>query len=706
VLTYWFAWRVLPQRSGELKLPVSAPATVVRDPLGVPHIRAATVEDAIFVQGYVTAQDRLWQMDMIRRKASGELAEVAGPAAYPLDEKARRLRLRKIAEQHARQLPPEERALLAAYARGVNHFLKTHLHALPLEFTLMGYDPRPWSVIDTLAIGMEMARTLSHTHEREVRKSLMRKTGDRALVDRLFPARTGLEPSVGSNAWAVSGAHTATGKPLLASDPHLEFSFPSVWYQVHLQAPGLNVTGVSLPGVPLVIIGHNERIAWGMTNLHFDVMDLEAVTRLDPRLLRVEQETIAIKGTRASLVQQSVTPAGPIFSDGQGGNFVLRWSLADPGYRFVFLDLNRARDWQEFRAALSRYPGPAQNFVYADVDGNIGYQAGGRLPIRGAQCDPTIIAAEGDPTCARQGTIPFEDLPSVYNPPSGRIVTANQNPFPADYKYPVAGAFSPHYRAQQIDALLRAPGKLTAAGMLVIQKDVYSPFSHWLAKELARAGANRTGNAALTDAVAVLRQWNGQMEQGQAAPLVTQLAFESLRRELVQRAAPGQPAPVYDEEIAPAVVEKLFRERPAGWFADYDAVLLRALVEAVQTGVSRQGSNVARWDFSREPQSFTLPHPALSQLPGIGQYFQIGPAPMSGSSTTVKQTTPRLGPSMRFVADLADWENSRNNITIGQSGQPFSGHFMDQWEAYYTGQSFPMPFRQPTPAATLQVVPE
>jgi len=723
--TYWFVWRVLPQTSGTLRLPVRGAATITRGALGVAHIRAGSLDDAAFLQGYVTAQDRLWQMDMTRRMASGEVAEILGQAGLRFDREARLLRLRRIAGEQARALPPADRAVLAAYARGVNEFLRTHRGALPVEFKLVGtdtkqvgYDPRPWSIVDTLAIGLEMSRRLSQSHEAEVRKGQMLAAGEAEKVKQLFPVRTGGEAAIGSNAWVISGQHTASGKPLLANDPHLEFTFPATWYQVHLTTPEMNVTGVSLPGVPLVIIGHNDHIAWGVTNLHFDVMDLfaekidglgryEYQGKLEQGL--AERDWIAVRGVAPIALPQLATRHGSTWPNETNRLLTLQWSAAAPGFRYIFADLNRARSWREFRTALAQYPGPAQNFVYADVEGNIGYQAAGRLPLRPPQCDSSVPLEGSTGECEWRGFIPFDDLPSVYNPPSGRIVTANQNPFPPGYKHPVAGRFSPPYRARQIDDMLRAKSQHTVDDMLRIQKDVYSPFHRFLAGELARVAAQRGRDERMAEAARLLRDWKGQMEQGQAAPVIVQLTYEHLRREIGNRASP-QFGSTYEAEIAASVVEKLLRERPKDWFDDYDALLLRCLADGLQTGTRLHGPRLEAWDHARNPRVFVLPHPVLAQLPLVGQSFTIGPVPMSGAATTVKQMSLRangwVGASMRFVADLGDWERSQNNITVGQSGQALSRHFTDQWEAHYVGRSFPMQFRRVTAAATLQVVPE
>lgn len=710
---YWFAFRPLPKTSGEIAAPVSARATIARDGLGVPHIEAASVEDALLLQGFVTAQDRMWQMDALRRLAGGEVAEIAGERGLKSDREARTLRLRRLAEAHAAALEREDRRWLAAYARGVNHYLETHRGRLPVEFTLLGYDPRPWTIADSIAIGLQMFRTLSTTWESELRKAAILSSGDARKVARLFPERLGTEPSPGSNAWALSGAWTAGGKPLLASDPHLEFSMPSTWYLAHLKGGELDVAGATLPGLPAVIIGHNRRIAWGMTNLHFDVEDLY-LEQFNPRTgsyaaagavrqAALETEWIPVKGGKPMLLRNWVTRHGPIVVSEGGRHLALRWVAAEPGiFRFAFVDLNLARNWQEFRNALSRSPGPAQNVVYADIEGNIGYQAMGRLPVRAY--DGSVPADGAAGAFEWRGFIPFEELPSVFNPPSGMIVSANENPFPESYPYRVSGSFTAPYRTRQIRALLGAKKNWKAEELLAVQKDVYSAFSHFLAGQAVAACERRgAANPELREAVALLREWNGQMEKDQAAPFLAALLFQQVRRGVVESATNGKPQ-VYETRMASGVIEALLRERPPGWFDDYDAFLVRALADAAGQGRRLQGRDPRRWSYGAYNR-LNLAHPVGSQLPLLGRYFAVGAVPMSGSSTTVKQTTPRLGPSMRMIADPGDWDRSLQNITTGQSGHVLSKHFKDQWTAYYEGRSFPMRFSRIEPAGTLVVTP-
>jgi penicillin G amidase len=716
---YWYAWRPLPQTSGALDAPVSKPVSIARDALGVPHISAASVEDALFAQGFATAQDRLWQMEGLRRLAAGRLAEILGPGFIERDREARRYRLARIAEQHARDLPQTEGAQLAVYARGVNHFIETHRDRLPLEFKLLGFEPQPWTVRDSVLVGLLLYRELTTTWRDKLVKSAMLAGGDPAKVAILFPARLGGEVQPGSNAWVLAGSHTATGKPLLANDPHLESSNPGIWFMVHLRAPGLDVAGVALPGLPGVILGHNDRIAWGATNLGFDVQELY-IEKLDPRTgrylfrgqieqARLERELIPVKGARPVEFAQWVTRHGPVLFEG-GRALALRWTAAEPGgFSFPLIDIDRARNWQEFTAALARYPGPGQNFVYADTEGNIGYHATGRLPIRACEGDIPVDGSSGK--CEWNGYIPFEKLPQAYNPPTGIFVSANDNPFPPDYAYSVRGNFAARFRADRIRQILGSRGKWTANDMLQIQTDVYSAFAHHLAREILEAcDRRRSSDPEIAAATAALRSWNGQMDNG-TAPLIATLAYQHLRRAIAERASPKNAILYQSSEhsgaayfAAPAVIENLLRTKPRDWFSDWGQVLVRALTDALAEGRRIQGRNLSKWDYGAYNQLF-LPNPVIGNLRLVGSYFNMGPVPQSGSPVTVKQTTRRLGPSMRTAADLSDLDNSYMNITLGESGHVLSKHYRDQWKAYYEGRSFPMQFHRVDAKSTLMLEP-
>jgi penicillin amidase len=333
---------------------------------------------------------------------------------------------------------------------------------------------------------------------------------------------------------------------------------------------------------------------------------------------------------------------------------------------------------------------------------SIGYHAAGKLPIRkGWAGDLPVDGASGD--YEWQGSIPFDQLPAAFNPASGMIVTANQNPFPADYPYTVNGNFASHYRSSQIRALLSARAGWGPGDMVTVQRDVYSAFAHYLARALVAAYDKRKAtNPALPGVIALLRNWNGQMEQNDAAPFAVTLAWQHLRRATVESAshAPSN----YDLPMGPPALEKLLRTRPAGWFADYDETLLKGLAGAVEEGQRMQGRNPAKWKYGIYTE-MTIANPVVHRLPLVGKYFDTGPVRMSGSSTTVKQLTRRLGPSMRMAADLSNWDRSLLNVTIGQSGQILSRHYRDEWKSYYVGESFPMQFHHVEAKDVLRLTP-
>ena len=526
--------------------------------------------------------------------------------------------------------------------------------------------------------------------------------------------RSGRDEQPGSNAWAIAGSLTASGKPLLSNDMHLEYSLPGIWYMTHLQAPGLDVSGVALPGAPGIIVGHNRRIAWGITNLQYDVQDLW-IEKFDQRTgryvyrgqigtARLEREIIRVKGQGPVEVSTWVTPQGPLFVSKGEETMILRWMAFEPGMiQYPILQINRAQNWQEFNAALSRFSGPGSNFVYADVDGNIGYHAVGKLPKRrGYAGDLPADVSAGD--LDWDGFIPYEELPSAFNPPGGMIVTGNQNPFPEKYPYPVSGNFFPPYRAGQIRHLLSARKGWRAEDLLAVQKDVYSSFHRFLAEQVLAAYEKRQAkDPRLDSAAAMLRSWNGQVEAELAAPFLTELVYQQIRTAMAEAAAPGKGA-AYSFTGAPVAVENLLRERPDGWFRDYDEMLLRAFVDAVEEGSRMQGRDLTRWKYGTYLR-VTITHPVVHELPWLGKYFDIGPVRMSGGSSTVKQTTMRLAPSMRMNADLADWDRSLLNLPIGQSGQILSSHYRDQWKAYFYGRSFPMQFGKVEAKSTLEFRP-
>ena len=719
VLIYWFAYRPLPKLSGTLSAPVKWNGTVTRDRLSVPHIETREKGDLMFLQGYVTAQDRLWQMDILRRFAAGELAEIAGPAAVESDKQSRRLRMRPIAEAQFTRLTPPERDAFIQFARGVNFFIDSHRGDYAFEYSIPGhsYSPRFWTPIDSLLVGLMMYRDLTNTAEADLGKGRLLKAAPHDRVETLFPPVAGESLTPGSNAWAVSGAHTTSGKPILANDPHLAIRIPSIWYMIQLKGGGLDVSGASIPGVPGVIIGHNQDIAWGVTNLEGDFMDVYA-EQIDMRTgryvfageqqqARLDHHVIGVYGGAPVAMDVWVTKHGPVVFDEDGVGYSVKWTAAE-GFGFPFLDIDGVRNWDEFRTAVSKFWGPAQNFVYADRLGNIGYQASGGIPIRnGFTGDVPLDGASG--TQEWNGYVGFSQLPSLANPAPGIIATANQNPFPADAKFGLSGSFADRYRIDQILDRLRAKPKLSVEDMLSIQKDVYSAYHHFLARQVVVAvhrKANpeaRTPEAEIKEAADVLQGWNGQMDKDQASPFITELLSYEMGHSLVTALAPKVKV---TRNPRPQVLETLLRTRPAGWVPkdDWDAWLLGRLKTAIEEGRKRQGSPLSSWQWGKA-QTWTIVNPVGSQFPLVDRFFNIGPAPMSGAATTVKQTGLNFGPSMRMVVDWGNIEHSVQNLTSGESGFVTSSHYKDQWDAYYVGTSFPMQFEKVDPSAVLKIEP-
>jgi penicillin amidase len=737
---YWLAVRPLPKISGEIAAPVSAAATVRRDARGIPHIEAASWQDAIFLQGYVTAQDRLWQMDTLRRFGGGTLSEVFGPGPLVADRLSRSMRMQAIAEADVAHLAEDERAVLAEYARGINFFIDTHHGDYSLEFSLPGhsYTPRPWTLADSVLVSLVMFRDLTNSMDFEFAKGTMFALhADPAKMNILFPAMQGQYVRPGSNSWAVSGAHTADGKPMLANDPHLAYGIPGTWHLVHLKAPGLNVSGAALPGIPCVISGHNEQIAWGVTNLQTDVLDIYG-ERLDEKTGRylfegkleqaqLDRQVIRVRDAKPVTLEVWVTRHGPVVLHEGQQSFSMRWSAAE-GFGFPLLRLDRAHDWNEFRTALSDFWGPAQNFVYADRAGNIGYQAAGRVPIRpnfdgGVPVDGTSGRFEWD------GYLPYEQMPNIYNPASGIVATANQNTFPPDFPYRVSGSFADKYRIEQIRALLRAKGKLTVDDMLAVQKDVYAAYDKFLAEQIVQLHPSKEeADRAAED---ILRRWNGQMDKDQAAPFITELLNNELsanlpRLLLLTVTAPKPATPTKPSPATPTkplkdtrviglplphprqqVIESLLRNRPAGWVPndDWSAYLLAAFHAALEQGRKLQGSPISKWRWGHALH-WKFEHPVGKQIPLADYFFNLGPVEMSGSGTTVKQTTLSLGPSERMVVDFGDLDRSVQNLVVGESGAVASSHYKDQWPAYYVGTSFPMEFEHIDTKDTLRVRPQ
>ncbi|HEV2350740.1 MAG TPA: penicillin acylase family protein [Terriglobia bacterium] len=750
-LAYRRVQQSLPQLDGAIRVQgLANKVEVRRDARGVPHLRAQSLEDLVFAQGYVTAQDRLWQMDLSRRLAFGELAEIFGEGLLPRDIENRTLGFRQVAQRAVEEMDPDTKRLIGAYTRGVNAFIQSHKDSLPIEFSLLRYQPGPWEPADSFGIALNMAKALNLTWPDELMRERIRSRVSPELYADLFPDRSPLDHPVaepvpapatppqhsrielppgqesldpilvsllpacgescvglGSNNWVLNGTHTQSGKPLLANDPHLGHTVPSVWYMIHLKAPGLDVSGVTFAGLPLVVIGHNQRIAWGMTNTGPDVQDLyqESFNLRDPNTYlhdgewvnaEIRKETIKVHQSDDYVLTVRTTRHGPVISHDGNRDLALRWTALEPhALRFPFLKIDRAQNWSEFVDALHDFTGPMQNFVYADVDGNIGYYAAAWVPVR-AQGDGSVPSIGSTDDYDWTGYIPFESLPHSYNPHSGIIATANARVVPDDYPYFITHKWDPGYRIARIYQLLEAKNKFTVGEMLRVQTDIHSLLDEWLAKQLlsaaqARPPSNPDAQYALTQ----LKSWDDEARADSAATLVCEVTRKALL-ERILRPKLGDDFSGYAWSMSSIFLQNVLSNHWTRWLppgdADFNVTLTASLEEGVEGIPGLVGSKTRDdWQWGKTIP-LTFRHPLSSSLPLVGRYLNVGPVPQAGTQTTVKQTTPTLGPSMRMVVDFSDFDNSVQNITLGESGQALSPYYKDQFDAWYNGRSFPMLF--------------
>jgi penicillin G amidase len=759
-----------------------ADVRIVRDERGVPHIEAANDEDLYFAQGYATAADRLWQMDLLRRTARGELAEIFGRAALEEDKRHRTYGFARLSETLEASAPAETRRVLEAYARGVNAYVESRDGGegrnLPQEFLLLGYRPRPWRPADSIIVGKIFAESLSTTWPTDLMRASLadlpaerraqllpetspldvpvvgtdaparsqRRDGrnpgavtpDAALLEearkffevtRRSLARVGLyaEEAAASNNWVVSGRRTATGKPLLANDPHLPPSAPSIWHMAHLKAPGVNVAGVTAPGAPGIIIGHNEHVAWGMTNLGPDVQDLYLEkfsgpqsrtyqTPAGPREAEVRAEEIKVRksplGTATETVAHEVTVTrhGPVVAERPGARYSLRWTALDPNANeFVaFYRLNRARNWDDFRAALSEYRGPTQNFVYADTRGHIGYYGAGMIPVR--RGGDGSVPYDGSTGAGEwTGYVPFAELPHVFDPPSGLIVTANSRVVGRSYRHHLTHQWASAHRTRRIHDLLKDKTKLTIEDFRAVQGDTYSIGGHLFAREAVRLGravappANAEEERQFRASLALLEGWDGRVVEGSAAaPLVAE-ARAAFRLRVLTAALGEERARQYGWPNDDTWIERFITENPREWlpkeFKDYGELVRASLADARAALLKRLGADESQWTWGRYSQG-RFAHP-LAGVPLVGRPFQIAPFPLNGSGAIVGPTVNvGAGVSMRLIADLSDWDKTRQGIALGVSGDPSSPHWSDQLADWRAVTPRPLPFTDRAVAAS------
>ncbi len=771
---YWFITKSHPQINGTLRAPgLIAQVEIIRDAMGVPHIYAQHADDLFFAQGYVHAQDRLWQMEYNRRIGHATLSDVLGAAAIDYDRFLRTIGLARAARADYAALSAADRRPLEAYARGVNAFIETHRDNLPIEFTLLGYTPAPWEPVDTIVWGKVMGYQLSGQYEADLfRHTMLKQIGEVKLKELLppYPAEGPFvvppeareyksqipsfqipnigslgnpdwnaiakmdellamhDAGIGSNNWVIGGAKSATGKPILANDPHLGIQMPSIWYAnglhciVKTDDCPYNVVGFSFPAAPGVVIGHNERIAWGVTTPYADVADLyvEKINPQNPNQyeyqgkwldFEIVEEPIKVKGVVSETLKIKISRHGPIITPvlpGVTEPLAFQWTgLRERSRLFAaVLQINRARNWDEFRAALKLWDVPSQNFVYADVEGNIGYQLPGNIPIRAK--GNGMFPAEGR-TGEYEWTryIPFDELPSVFNPPTHFMASANNCIVPATYKYWLSYDCAAPFRQQRIFDLIKAKDKLTIEDVEAMHRDTYSAPEARLKTYLAALTPDGLLQAR---ALEYVKAWDGYLTMDNVGGTITAVTLQRAVRNVFGNKLDADLAKAYfsHSDYHQRVLLTLLEQPTNAWWDDpttkeppaetRDVILQKSFAEAVEWLSKNYGETPAEWKWSRV-HTATFAH-TLGSVQPLNLLFNVGPVGAPGGEATVMRMGFRANvpfvintaSSMRMIVDLGNLANSRYIHTTGQAGQPLHKHYSDMVLLWRDGLYVPMPF--------------
>lgn len=728
---------------------LDADVNVTRDGMGVPHIEAQSDKDLYRAQGYVQAQDRLFQMDLARRQASGRLAEVVGSAAVDTDKFFRTFSLRDAAEKSWDGYDAETKEILEWYAEGVNAFIEEvkGTSKLSYEFKLLGYEPEAWTPVDSLTIGKYMAYDLGGNWNLQAFRHWALQNYSEEQMDELmfeYPenAKSIIEANLanpvevsgvfntdllpqefnGSNNWVVSGELTEMGSPLLADDPHLGLSTPSVWYQMHLKSPEQNVSGVIFAGIPGIILGHNEEIAWGVTNVNPDVQDLyiETPNPENPHQFKydgqwedaeVRQEPIKVKDGETVDYEVVVTRHGPIISNVMTDDteasavFSMQWTALEPTKELqAVVGFNKSTNWEEFELALEDFMAPAQNFVFASKDGTIAYKANGKIPIR--KTGNGELPVPGDSSdYGWESYIPYDELPTVINPEEGYIATANNEVIGEEYPYHISNIWAQPYRYERIVEMIETPIydektgaklKLTAADMRAMQMDKKNLYAEeFLPSLLATIKKMDTENQ-YSDVVTLMEEWEMYDNKDEGAPLVFHFLMKNMKEALFKDSMPED---MY--ELMPGksqIMDQMLRDAYAGnegvWITEeggLDAFVYKAFEDAVSTIKSKYGASASKWQWGNYNQ-LTFNHPLSSASDLLATYLNPKPMAVGGSSVTVQAASENgsgvvnHGASWRFVADLQDLSSAQHIVGPGQSGHVKSKWYDNQISRWVYGR--------------------
>jgi penicillin amidase len=756
VICYFLVVRSFPKVAGKIEVAgIAQEVKVYRDSFGVPHIIAQSEYDAFFTVGYTHAQDRLWQMELTRRVGMGRLSEILGEPTLKTDKMFRTLGLWRHAQKNSQSIDEETRKALQAYTDGVNQYISTHSGKYPIEFDMLNIEPDPWTVEHSLLVSRLMAWELNYSRWIDMLLAELVERFGETKAKEIFPYWQDDAPLIipkglkgksvaenlrplfeaegeyhsllgiralesGSNAWAVSGVKSFTGKPMLANDPHLLLMAPARWYELHISAPGLDVGGMSIPGVPFVVAGRNQRIAWGVTNAMMDDNDyyIEEVDSLqhptryklnDDWLPIVEVvDTIVVKGSLPVALSIYSTHRGPIVNkmEPTAQSISSLISMHWVGHEIsneagTFYRINKASNWQEFQEALKLFAAPAQNFVYADVDGNIGYRTGGKLPIRKTKGHSLPFPGNTD-EYDWKGFVPFDQMPHVFNPPEGFVATANNKIIDDSYPYHISSHWESPWRSIRISEVLREQEKFTVEDMQRLQNDLIST----QARELMPYILHAYDSITVTDqnvktTLEYFRNWTYEMQKVDVSTTLFQVTLTKLIYNTFHDKMGDRLYGLYDTLASTplSALSHLIKYSDSEWFDDWktperetrDDCIRKSVSDALNDLKTCLGGELKEWQWGRL-HTVTFGHifGTNKLLAGV---FNIGPFPVGGSHATVNVGQYFLahpyesvvGPSMRQIFNLADINDTRTVLPPGQSGQVFSPHYKDQVTLWLNG---------------------
>ncbi len=747
---YAYLRSTLPDYNGQITVPgITKPVDIIRDSYGMPHIYAQTDADAYFAVGYCMAQDRLFHMDLMRRAARGKLAEILGKDLVPVDRFFRTITAGKSFEEIAAAYKHETISAAKAYAAGVNYFIKHHKGPLALEFTILGYEPEPWQPSDAVAIQYVMAADLNTAFTVEMlHAAVIEKVGEK-MAQEIFPDYAEGYPLIipqglaaleflktlnlareirstegggASNSWVVSGKKSTTGGPILANDPHLGHRVPGIWYEAHIVSPSMNVSGALLPGIPFVIIGANEHVAWGFTNVMADDADfyLEKINPANPDQyefmgrwedMTIKEGVIKVKDADNVKFKVRLTRHGPIideinkYKEPKNTALAMRWTAYEVLHATPFYYLNTARSVDDIEKAAEHFKCPGQNWVYADDKGNIGYWAAVAIPIRDGFSGAVPVPG-WDGKHEWKGYVPTRQQPHLKNPARGWIATANNKHVGDDYPYPISHYYAMPDRFVRIEEMITAKQKFDTQDFAKMQVDFYVVLAkEWVPMMLEALSAKQFSEKE-KKAIAALKNWNFVAGTEDIAPAVFHATINEMVKNIFKKRLGEDLYGQYlkNKDVVFNAMRNLIAAGRSSWFDDPDTaevegindIIDKSFTEAIVYLDEKMGSKVDDWKWGKL-HTLTLYHPFGKSSSLMGYFMNIGPYPMGGSIATVNPQPYKLtepwegyhGASLRYIVDFANRKNSRRVIPAGISGNFMSPHYDDQAELWRTGKYRP-----------------